>query len=432
MSEQSIQAGRARLRSSLDDRMLWVWGAIWLATLALMIVQVDFWNNVSGINYQDADQYTLWSEILAHQHVMPPEETWQYPPGSAFLLLIPRIGLSWFGVIYQQSFIAMMVLADLAGLAVMVYLARRTGRSIGVWIWLLAMPLLQAFPILRFDLVPTVLVMAALVVIHRRPSWFGTLVGIGASIKVWPIVALFGEWERRRLAISAIVAAAAIALSFLAAGILFGSQSTFFDNQNVRGLQVEAVGSIPWYVRQTITGKPPPTVQRNGTLEIGSGIADAIAVALKWLGLLVLLLAALWWRARRRAIGRGRIDLADPAVSRDFVFAIVLAQIVVSRVLSPQYMIWLIGLCAVVLSAGTTRMRRPAWVVIGAVVLTAGVYQAPANMLIRNLALLVASLDAALGMVVLLRGTADGSAGDAGKDVVQASLGRPEQLRHAG
>lgn len=432
MAEQANRAARATGRSILGDRMLWVWGAIWLATLALMIVQVDFWNNVSGINYQDADQYTLWSEILAHQHVMPPEETWQYPPGAAFLLLIPRIGVSWFGVIYQQSFIAMMVLADLAGLAVMVYLARRTGRSIGVWIWLLAMPLLQAFPILRFDLVPTVLVMAALVVIHRRPSWFGALVGIGASIKVWPIVALFGEWERRRLAISAIAAAGAIALSFVAAGILFGDQSTFFDNQNVRGLQVEAVGSIPWYVRQTITGKPPPTVQRNGTLEIGSGIADAIAVALKWLGLLVLLLAALWWRARRRAIGRGRIDLADPAVSRDFVFAIVLAQVVVSRVLSPQYMIWLIGLCAVVLSAGTTRMRRPAWVVIGAVVLTAGVYQAPANMLIRNLALLVASLDAALGMVVLLRGTADGPAGDAGKDVVQASLGRPEQLRHAG
>lgn len=404
MAELANRVARTA-RSLLGDRMLWIWGGIWLATLALMIVQVNFWNDVSGINYQDADQYTLWSEILAHQHIMPPEDTWQYPPGAAFLLLIPRIGVAWFGVIYQQSFIVMMVLADLAGLAVMVYLARRTGRSVGVWVWLLAMPLLQAFPILRFDLVPTVLVMAALIVIHRRPAWFGALVGVGASIKVWPIVALFGEWERRRLAISAIVAAAAIALSFLAAGILFGGQSTFFGNQNVRGLQVEAVGSIPWYVRQTITGKVPPTVQRNGTLEIGSDLADSIAVALKWLGLLTLLLAALWWRARRRAIGRGRIDLADPAVSRDFVFAIVLAQVVVSRVLSPQYMIWLIGLCAVVLSAGTPRMRRPAWVVIGAVVLTAGAYQAPANMLIRNLALLVASLDAALGMVVLLRGS---------------------------
>jgi hypothetical protein len=427
MAEQAHRTARATARSLLGDRMLWIWGAVWVATLALMLVQVNIWNDVTGVNYQDADQYTLWSEILAHQHVMPPEDTWQYPPGAAFLLLLPRIGVAWFGVIYQQSFIVMMVLADLAGLAVMVYLARRSGRSVGVWVWLLAMPLLQAFPILRFDLVPTVLVMAALVVIHHRPAWFGALVGIGASIKVWPIVALFGEWERRRLAISAVAAAAAIGLSFIAAGIFFGDQSTFFDNQNVRGLQVEAVGSIPWYARQTITGKPPPTVQRNGTLEIGSGLADAIAVALKWLGLLALLLAALWWRARQRAIkSHGRIDLADPAVSRDFVFAIVLAQVVISRVLSPQYMIWLIGLCAVVLSAGTTRMRRPAWVVIGAIVLTAGVYQAPANMLIRNLALLFASLDAALSMVVLLRGS---TAVTNGSNRSQRTSSPPEALR---
>jgi hypothetical protein len=431
MAELANRVARTA-RSLLGDRMLWTWGGIWLATLALMIVQVNFWNDVSGINYQDADQYTLWSEILAHQHVMPPEDTWQYPPGAAFLLLIPRIGVAWFGLIYQQSFIVTMVLADLAGLAVMVYLARRTGRSVGVWVWLLAMPLLQAFPILRFDLVPTVLVMAALVVVHRRPTWFGALVGIGTSIKVWPIVALFGEWERKRLAISAIAAATAIALSFVAAGLFFGDQSTFFDNQNVRGLQVEAVGSIPWYVRQTVTGKVPPTVQRNGTLEIGSDLADAIAVALKWLGLLTLLLAALWWRARRRAIGRGRIDLADPAVSRDFVFAIVLAQVVVSRVLSPQYMIWMIGLCAVVLSAGTPRMRRPAWVVIGAVVLTAGAYQAPANMLIRNLALLIASIDAALAIFLALRGTADTLADDGRADHVEAVERPPErQLRGA-
>jgi hypothetical protein len=420
------------VRSILSNRTFWIVGAVWVGMLALMFVQVGFWNDVYGVNYQDADQYTLWSEILAHQHVMPPEDTWQYPPGAAFLLLLPRIGVVWFGLIYQQSFIVMMVLFDLAGLVLMVLLARRTGRSVGVWVWLLAIPLLQAFPILRFDLVPTVLVMAALVVLHRRPAWFGALVGAGAAIKVWPIVVLFGEWDRRRLAIGAATAAATIALSFLVAGIFFGDQSTFFDNQNVRGLQVEAVGSIPWYVRQTITGKVPPTVQRNGTLEIGSDAADAVAVALKWIGLLVLLLAALWWRARRRAIGRGRIDLADPAVSRDFVFALVLALVVVSRVLSPQYMIWLIGLAAVILTAGTTRLARPAWVVLGAVILTAGAYQAPANMVLRNLGLLVAAIDAAVLMYLMLRGTADTLADDVRADHVEAPERPPErQLRGA-
>ena len=418
------------LRSLLHNRMLWLWIGVWIVTRALMVVQVGFWNQATGINYQDTDQYLLWSEILAHQHIMPIEDTWQYPPGAAFLLLVPRLAIGLFGAAYQPSFMVLMLLVDLAGFAVMAYLARRTGRNVGVWVWLLAMPLLQSFPILRFDLVPTVLVMAALVAIHRRPGWFGALVGLGAVIKVWPIVALFGEWDRRRLLRSTLAAAGVIAIVFAVAAALFGDQSTFFDNQDVRGLEVEAVGAMPWYARQTITGKPAPTVQKDGTLEIGSGAADAVAVVLKWLGLLVLVAAALWWLARERAIRRGRLDLAEAAVSRDFVFTIVMLQIVVSRVLSPQYMVWLVGLSAVILTAGTRRMARPAWVAIGAVVITAGLYQAPANMLIRNAGLLIAAIDAAIGMVYLLRGPADKLADDGGERT-KAAPPTPQRLGQA-
>lgn len=390
------------LRSLLRSRMFWIWTGVWIVAAALMIVQIGYWNHALGVNYQDVEFYKNWSNTLAHYRTMPAESSWQYPPGAAFLLLLPRIG-GLFGAAYQPSFMVMMLLADLAGFVLLAAVAKRTGRNVGVWVWLLAIPLLQANPITRFDLVPTVLVMAALVVIHRRPAWFGALVGVGASIKIWPIVALLGEWDRRRLAIGAAVAAGAVALTFLVAGAFFGDQSEFFSNQDVRGLQKEAVGAMPWYARWTVTGKEPPIVLRSGAAEVGGSLADAVAVALKWLGLLVLLAAALWWIARDRAIRRGRVDLADASLSRDFVFAVILLQVVVSRVLSPQYMIWLIGLIAVVLSAGTTRLARPAWIAIGAVVLTTGIYIAPANMLIRNLALVVAAVDAALVMVNVLR-----------------------------
>lgn len=390
-------------RALFRNRVLWIWAGIWILGLALMVVQVGIWNHVSGVNYQDTDQYKLWSEILAHQRLMPVEETWQYPPGAAFLLLVPRLGVDWLGTAYQPSFMVAMILADLAGLGVMIHLAQRTGRNVGVWIWLLTMPLLQAFPILRFDLVPTVLVMAAMAIVHRRPAWFGALAGLGAAIKVWPVVLLLGEWDRRRLLRSAAAAAGVIMLVFAFAAHMFGDQSAFFDNQDVRGLQVEAVASLPWYLRQAVTGRTAVIVHRDGALEIGSSVADAIAVILKWLGLLVLLAAALWWLGRDRAIRRGRLDLADAAVSIDFIFTVVLLQVVVSRVLSPQYMVWLVGLSAVVLTAGTRRMARSGWLVVGAIVLTAGLSQSPVNMLARNTTLLIASLDAALAMAVLLR-----------------------------
>jgi hypothetical protein len=396
------------VRSLLSNRLLWIWLAVWVVTRALIVAQVGFWNDVSGTQLQDVNSFEQWSNVLATAHHIPTDEGWQYPPGAAFVMLLPRIGGAPFG----ESFVATMLLFDLAGLALLALLAKRTGRNVGVWVWLLAMPLLEAFPVLRFDLVPTVLAVAALVVIHRRPAWFGALAGLGASVKVWPIVALFGEWSRRRLLLSASTALAALAIVTGAAALAFGDQTTFLDNQGVRGLQFEAVAGIPWYLRQTVTGTVPPTVPRNGTQEIGSDLADAVAVVLKWLGLAVLIAAALWWLARDRAIRRGRLDLAEAAVSRDFVFSVVLLQLVVSRVLSIQFMIWLVGLAAVILTAGTRRTARPAWVAIGAVVLTAGVYQAPVYMLIRNAALLFAALDAAIGMVMLLRDPVETAAAD--------------------
>jgi hypothetical protein len=296
-----------------------------------------------------------------------------------------------------------MIAVYLAGFVLLASLAQRTGRNAGVWVWLLAIPLLQANPITRFDLLPTVLAMAALLVLHRRPGWGGAIAGIGASIKVWPILVLFGEWDRRRLAIGAAAAAAAVAISFLAAGLFFGNQSGFFENQSGRGLQLEAVGAVPWYARWVVTGEPVPIELRNGAAEVGSDAADATAVLLKWLGLVVLLAAALWWLARERAIRRGRNDLADPSLSRDFVFAVVLAQIIVSRVLSPQFMIWLIGLAAIVLCSRTTKLARPAWITIGAVAMTSAVYFLPANMLIRNLTLMAAAADAAVLICLALR-----------------------------
>jgi hypothetical protein len=372
-----------------------LWILVWLLTRALMVVQIGIWSDF-GANYGDVEFYKNWANTLVEHHQMPDEDSWQYPPGAAFLLLLPRLG-SVFGASYQPSFVALMLLVDFAGLLVMAYLARRSGRTVGVWVWLLAVPLLGANPVTRFDLAPTVLIMAALVVIHRRTAWFGALVGAGAVLKIWPVVALFGEWDRRRLLRAVATATAVAAVTFLVAAIFFGDQSGFFANQDVRGLQREAVADIPWYLQWSVTGREPEIVLSSGTAELGGHVAEAVAVVLKWLGLLVLLAAALWWVARERAIRRGRTALAD------FVFTIVLLQIVVSRVLSPQFMIWVIGVAAVVLGAERTNLTRPAWIALGAVALTTGIYLAPANMAIRNLALIVAAVDATLVMVRLLR-----------------------------
>jgi hypothetical protein len=387
------------MRSILTNRMVWIWVGVWLVTRAFIVIDVGFWDHVSRLRLEDVNDYDTWSHYLTTAHAIPNDETWQYPPGAAFLMLLPRLGPGTYG----ESFVALMLLVDLIGLGLLALLGRQSSNYTGVWVWLLGMPLLGSLPVLRFDLVPAVIAIAALLVIHRRPGLFGALAGLGAAIKVWPAVLLFGEWNRRRLIRAVVAATAVVALVFMVSAIAFDNSSSFLSEQSDRGLQEEAVASAPWQVRELVTGHPPDREIRFGAWEITSQPASTIADVLKWLSIAALGAAAVWWLCRARAIRSGRTDLTRSAVSIDFVFTVVLLLIVTSRVLSPQYMIWLLGLVAVVLTAGSARLARPAWVVIGATILSTSAFGSAENTLIRNLALLAATIDASIAMTLMVR-----------------------------
>jgi hypothetical protein len=392
------------VRPILRDRRTWIWLAVWLSTRALFVAEVGFWATAHP-RFEDVNNYETWSHYITSHGALPGGEAWQYPPGAGLLMLLPRLVPATYG----GAFVGLMLLVDFVGFVLHARLGRRSGNDTGVWVWLLGLPLLGTFAVLRFDLVPTVIAIAALLVIQRRPGWFGALVGLGAVIKLWPALLLFGEWDRARLLRSAGAALAAIALVFAISTIAFGDTTGFLSHGGDRGLQEEAVATIPWQLEQIVSGDPYQREIRSGAWEVATPTADSVATLLRWLTLAALAAAAVWWRFRARAIRAGREDLADPAVSRDFVFALVLLVVVVSPVLSTQYMVWLLGLAAVVLSARTTRLARPAWIVVGAAVLSTATFKSPELTLVRDLALLCATVDAAAAMVQLLRRKERGS-----------------------
>jgi len=385
------------VRSLLGDRKHWIWLAVWVATRALIVAEVGFW--ASGHpRLEDVNNYATWSHVLTSEGAFPGGDAWQYPPAAGLLMLVPRILPGGYG----EAFVALMLLADFVGLVLLARLARRGGNDTGVWVWLLGMPLLGSFAVLRFDLVPTVIAIAALLVVHRRPQWFGALAGLGASIKLWPVLVLFGEWDRARLLRSAFAALAVVAVVFAASAIAFGNPAGFLSHGGGRGLQEEAVATVPWQLEEIVSGDSYPRAIRFGAWEVATPTADAVATVLEWLTVAALAAAAAWWWRRRQRIREGWDWLADAAVSRDFVFTIVLFVVVTSRVLSTQYMVWLLGLAAVVLSAGTARLARPAWIVVGATALSMATFKSPELTLIRNLALLGATVDAAVAMAGML------------------------------
>lgn len=390
-----------RMSWGREEKIL-IWVGVWILTRFAIVADVGFWH-VDGAEWEDVTIFEGWSNLIATTHQLPIDETWQYPSGAGFLMLLPRIGGGDFGI----SFVVTMLVVDLIGLGLLALLAKRGGRDWGVWVWLLAMPLLFTLPVLRFDIVPTVIAIAALVAFQLRPLWFGALAGLGAMIKVWPLFVLFAEWDRGRLLRAVGATVAMVALVFLVAQIAFGDQIGFLTHQGNRGLQVEAVAATPWRLHEAVTGTPVSVVQRSGTNEIGSGLADAVAKVLDLAAILALVGAAAWWLARDRAIRRGRSDLEDPDLARDFVFTVVLLFVVTSRVLSPQFMIWFVGLAAVVLCSARTRLVRPAVMVVFAVALHGGLYGHAFDLVFRNLLLLAALCDATWTMISAVRGTAE-------------------------
>jgi hypothetical protein len=386
------------VRPMLGDRKTWIWLAVWVSTRALIVAEVGFFAT-SHPWLGDVRNYETWSHYITTHHALPDGEAWQYPPGAALLMLLPRVVSGGYG----EAFVGLMLLVDLVGLLLLARLGRRSGNDTGVWVWLLGMPLLGAIAVLRFDLVPTVIAIATLLVIQRRPNWFGALVGLGAAIKIWPVLLLFGEWDRRRLRRAVLAALGTVALVLAISTIAFGDFSGFVSHGNDRGLQEEAVATIPWQLGQIVSGNPYHREIRSGAWEIATPAADTVASLLKLLTFAALAAAAAWWWCRARAIRAGLERLADPTVSRDFVFTVVLLVVVTSPVLSTQYMVWLLGLAAVVLSARTTRLGRPAWIVVGATAISIAVTRSPELTLIRDLALLCATVDAATVMVQVLR-----------------------------
>ncbi|WFE20665.1 MYXO-CTERM domain-containing protein [Solwaraspora sp. WMMD937] len=97
-------------------------------------------------------------------------------------------------------------------------------------------------------------------------------------------------------------------------------------------------------------------------------VATSVAAVLPAATLAGLGLLGWWWLFRRR-----RTDWA-PTVGFDLALLAVGVAVVTSRVLSPQYLLWLLGLAAVCLTRRDTTQRAPALLIVVATVLTSAYF----------------------------------------------------------
>ncbi|MFC4957845.1 glycosyltransferase 87 family protein [Streptomyces mauvecolor] len=335
--------------------------ASWLATRALMLhLLVADRLGVGGVTGEVYVLYRRWYEQLGTGAFPFGDPTWQYPPGAGVIMLAPALlpFLTFF-----QAFTAVTVGCDALIARALVRAGARPGGSVaGAWLWVAGLPLLLHIPYGRYDVQVTAIAVGALLALRRRPGLGGALAGLGALVKVWPLLTVIGAPPGRgaRRALLGALGSTAALLAVLA--LAFDHTLDFARQQGGRGLQIESLGGTALQLAHLLTGHPGRVVYRYGAMEFTGPYVSALAtLSLALTGLALCWL--LFWRVRAR-----RWTVAVPL---DAALCAVLLFTVTSRVISPQYLIWLLGLAAACLTSHQTTQRPVARLLLPTAALSA-------------------------------------------------------------
>ncbi len=271
----------------------------------------------------------------------------EYPPGSLFVMLVPRLFAAGY-LAYRQYFFAEIAALDLIVVIALYGIARvallPAWRVLGVYT--LGIACIGPLVSYRLDLASAAATtLAVLAWLRGRPVLASVAIASGAAIKIYPaallpLLAMDLWWrgELRRLWICG----AAFAATFIAwvgpilwpvlqSGAEGLDQALRF--QTDRHLQVEAIWATPPLLMHMMSGFPLEVIGRNRALVVlgpGDAWGNAGTPALVVVGLFIYWC---WWRARLLTEPRtDRILLASAAV--------IVAASMLTKVLSPQYLIW--------------------------------------------------------------------------------------------
>ena len=341
------------------------------AVFVLTAVTATVTWQLSGRAVTDIALYHAYGERIADGLVPYRDFAFEYPPGALPALVLPALvtdSLTAFRVVFAAE----MAFAGAVGVLLLAAGLGRLGtgladRRVALSVVALVPLLLGGVILTRFDLVPAAIVAGAmLLLVSGRLRAGAFVIGIGIAVKLYPavFVPLVGivAWRRggrRELGsvLGLVVAPVIVAyLPFLVAapdGVLDS-----IGRQLGRPLQIESLGagmllavhhsvgtSLGW---ASSSGSQNLTGTGADTLAVLQGIAQVAAVVLVWVS---------FWRGP-----------ASPERLVRHAAAAVVAFVALGKVLSPQFLVWLVLLVPLVVAA---RGRAPLWLLTAACAVTA-------------------------------------------------------------
>jgi hypothetical protein len=358
--------GREQAAGATADRLVI---GLWLLTRAVLLVVSLNPRLYSAALFGDVRFYGAKVERMFQGELPYRDVATEYPPGSVPFTILPAL-VTGTGAGYRLAFACEMLLVDAVGL----WAATRLGRVVDAGrrriplAYVLAMVAVGPLLLLRFDLVPAVCVLlAATMAAEGRFGWAAAFLGYGTAAKIFPgvlapllvlgMVPALGWWRSFARTVPPFLAGFGLTVvPALLLSVRGTADSVLYHIQ--RGVQIESLWANLIGIAH-LFGLPAQTVYGFGAYDLSSSLSGVFK-ALSGVATLAGLAAAAWlvWRRARASGGLGPADWAGAFTLGTFAF------VLPTRVLSPQYLVWL---CApmVGLAAGLAG-RRALWSLVAA------------------------------------------------------------------
>ncbi len=324
--------------------------ALFLATFLGLVAWGSLIWNYPGpdLSPDPARYYDIATSFLVQNQLPYRDFLLEYPPLALVPMVVPELlnlglGNSWLGyevILMTQNILVALVTGWLVG---------KVNRS-GRWTYALTVLPYSLLVLERYDGFVALLTTAGVVAVLRdKPGWTGLWFGLGVTAKLYPIVLVpvcaayyLGQGSRRKscqLVVVALTTILGVCLPwlFLAGPSFF----TFLTYQTQRGLQLETVVAGLLALGENLGWTRGGVVGGYGSQNLVSPLAQAWVTWLPWLAAAALIGAWVWsWQkfSREFTLDR-RITVCSLVVALSVT---ILVFILMNKVLSPQYLIWLI------------------------------------------------------------------------------------------
>ncbi len=302
----------------------------------------------------DTPVYQGYGDLMARGYVPYRDFRLEYPPGALPMFVVPALGhheASQFAS-FRRAFEWLMWGCGVLMLVAMAFALRAVdasgARTVGALVFAALAPLALGSVVLsRFDLWPAAITAGALAAIVSGRLRFGHgLLGLGVAAKIYPAVlvplVLAYVWRRRGrrealLCLGVLIAVVAlVVVPFLA--IAPGGVWASVVRQTTRPLQIESLGAAVLIALHHAAGLAVTMRSSHGSQNLdgtGPGVIGSLQTVLQ-----VAALVTIWALYARGRGGREELLRASAAAAVAFV--------ALGKVLSPQFLIWLVPLVPLV------------------------------------------------------------------------------------